>query len=65
MLQAEDYKAVNPLSQLPALTDGNVTIFESGAIVEFLLARYGKCYNSLLDKSCVSHRICHIYFFIK
>ena len=36
------YLGVHPIGRVPALEDGDVTIFESGAIVEYLLARHGK-----------------------
>ena len=34
-------KAVHPLGKLPVVLDGGLTIAESGAIVEYLLSRYG------------------------
>lgn len=40
-MRAEDYLKVHPMGRVPALDDGEVTIFESGAIVEYVLARYG------------------------
>ncbi|MCB1340028.1 MAG: glutathione S-transferase family protein [Pseudooceanicola sp.] len=41
-MRAPDYLAVNPMGRVPTLVDGEVTISESGAIVEYLLARHGK-----------------------
>lgn len=41
-MRAPDYLAVNPMGRVPTLVDGDVTISESGAIVEYLLARHGK-----------------------
>lgn len=40
---AEDseFLAINPAGFIPALVDGNVTMVESIAIMEYLLARYG------------------------
>ena len=35
------YLAVHPMGRVPALEDGDVRIFESGAIVEYVLARHG------------------------
>ena len=35
------YLAVHPLGRVPALDDGDVTLFESGAILQYLLVRYG------------------------
>lgn len=40
-MRAPEYRAVHPLSRVPALQDGDVRLFESGAIVQYLLARYG------------------------
>lgn len=34
--------AVSPLGKAPVIQDGSVTIAESGAIIEYLLQRYGK-----------------------
>ena len=38
--------AVHPLSKSPVITDGNVKIAESGAIVDYLIRRYGKGNNN-------------------
>jgi len=40
-MRAPAYLAIHPLGRVPALTDGDVTIYESGAIVEYVLVRYG------------------------
>ena len=40
-MRAPDYLAVHPMGRVPTLCDGDVTIFESGAIVQYLLARHG------------------------
>lgn len=40
-LRSDAYLKINPLARVPALTDGDVSLFESGAIVQYLLARYG------------------------
>jgi glutathione S-transferase len=37
-----EWRALNPVGKVPVLTDGDLTIFESGAMVEYLLARYGQ-----------------------
>lgn len=39
-MRAPDYLKVHPMGRVPALQDGDVTIFESGAIVEYVLARH-------------------------
>lgn len=35
------YRKIHPMARVPSLEDGDVSIFESGAIVQYLLARYG------------------------
>src|SRR5262249_59643946 len=35
-------RAVHPLGKSPVITDGDVTVAESGAIVEYLVDRYGQ-----------------------
>ena len=35
------YLAIHPAGRVPALEDDGVTLFESGAIIQYLLARYG------------------------
>lgn len=35
------YKALHPLGTAPVITDGGLTLGESGAIVEYILGRYG------------------------
>lgn len=41
-MRAPDYLAVHPMGRVPALRDGDATLYESGAIVQYLLARYGE-----------------------
>jgi glutathione S-transferase len=41
MLAPPELKAVHPLGKSPVITDGGSTIAESGAIVEYLVERYG------------------------
>jgi glutathione S-transferase len=36
------FKAMNPNSLVPVIKDGNITMFESNAIVRYLAARYGE-----------------------
>ena len=38
---APEYLKVHPMGRVPALQDGDVTLFESGAIVQYVLAKYG------------------------
>ncbi len=39
-LKSDDHRARHPLGRIPVLDDGNVRIFESGAIAEYLLERH-------------------------
>ena len=41
MLAPASLRAMHPLGKSPVLTDGEVTLAESGAIVEYLIGRYG------------------------
>ncbi len=40
-MRAPEYLEVHPLGRVPVLEDGDIRIFESGAIVEYVLAKYG------------------------
>ena len=40
-MRAPAYLKVHPMGRVPTLIDGDLTIFESGAIVQYVLARYG------------------------
>lgn len=40
-LKSPEYLKVNPLGKVPAIQDGDLTMFESGAILEYLLEKYG------------------------
>lgn len=41
MLAPASLRAVHPLGKSPVITDGDLTIAESGAIVDYLINRYG------------------------
>jgi glutathione S-transferase len=40
-LKSDEHRKRHPLGRVPVLDDGDVSIFESGAIVEYIMARYG------------------------
>jgi glutathione S-transferase len=42
MLAPPEYKALHPIGAAPVITDGNLVLAESGAIVDYIMARYGK-----------------------
>jgi glutathione S-transferase len=37
-----EWRAISPTGKLPALTDGELTMFESSAMVDYILDRYGE-----------------------
>jgi len=37
-----EWRAISPAGKLPVLTDGELTMFESGAMVDYILDRYGE-----------------------
>lgn len=41
-LAPPDYKALHPIGAAPVITDGEVVLAESGAIVEYIVAKHGK-----------------------
>jgi glutathione S-transferase len=42
MLAPADYKALHPIGAAPVITDGDVVLAESGAVVEYITAKYGQ-----------------------
>jgi glutathione S-transferase len=40
-MRAPEYRSKHPLGRVPTLEDGDITLFESGAIIQYLLAKYG------------------------
>src|ERR1700760_276520 len=42
MLAPPDYKALHPSGSAPVITDGDVVLAESGAIIDYIVAKYGK-----------------------
>ena len=41
VLAPAEYKALHPIGAAPVITDGEVVLAESGAIVEYIIAKYG------------------------
>ena len=41
MLAPPDYKALHPIGAAPVITDGDLVLAESGAIVDYIMARHG------------------------
>lgn len=39
-MRGPDYLKVHPMGRVPALADGDTVVFESGAIVQYVLAKY-------------------------
>jgi len=42
MLAPPELRAVHPLGKSPVISDGEHTLAESGAIIEYLAGKYGK-----------------------
>jgi len=60
MLAPPELRAVHPLGKSPVISDGEVTMAESGAIVEYLASRYGK--GSLVPKENTAEHLRYIYW---
>ena len=41
LLAPPDYKALHPMEAAPVVTDGNLVLAESGAIVQYIIVKYG------------------------
>ena len=41
-MRSSEYLKVHPMGRVPVLEDGDTKIFESGAIVQYVLAKYGE-----------------------
>jgi glutathione S-transferase len=41
VLAPPDYKALHPIGAAPVITDGSLVLAESGAVVEYIIAKYG------------------------
>lgn len=60
MLAPKSLLNVHPLGKSPVITDGNLTIAESGAIIEYVVDRYGN--GSLVPASGTPERLRYTYW---
>ena len=60
MLAPESLRAVHPLGKSPVITDGALTLAESGAIIEYLVDRYGD--GRLAPPTGTPERLRYIYW---
>ncbi len=60
MLAPKSLKAVHPLGKSPVITDGDATIAESGAIIEYLIEKYGN--GRLIPKPGTPERLRYTYW---
>ncbi|MGH7894803.1 MAG: glutathione S-transferase [Candidatus Binatia bacterium] len=60
MLAPPSLRAVHPLGKSPVITDGELTIAESGAIVEYLAGRYGD--GRLVPPAGTAERLRYTYW---
>jgi glutathione S-transferase len=60
MLAPPELLAVHPLGKSPVIVDGQVTVAESGAIVEYLIERYGA--GRLIPAAGTPQRLRYIYW---
>ena len=60
MLAPASLRAIHPLGKSPVITDGELTIAESGAIIEYLAGRYGD--GRLIPAADTSARLHYTYW---
>jgi glutathione S-transferase len=60
MLAPPELRAVHPLGKSPVISDGELTLAESGAIVEYLASRYGN--GVLIPKAGTPEHLRYVYW---
>src|SRR6187549_640035 len=60
MLAPPELRKIHPLGKSPVITDGDLTLAESGAIIEYLVGRYG--HGALVPSPGTPARIRYTYW---
>jgi glutathione S-transferase len=60
MLAPPELRAVHPLGKSPVITDGDITVAETGAIVEYLIETYGD--GKLIPKAGTAEKRDYTYW---
>ena len=60
LLAPAELRAVHPLGKSPVISDGDVTIAESGAIIEYLTGRFGR--GKLVPAADTAQRLRYTYW---
>src|SRR5579875_1638154 len=60
MLAPPELRAIHPLGKSPVITDGDTVVAESGAIVEYLVGKYGAA--KLAPPPDTPERLLYTYF---
>jgi len=60
MLAPPELRAVHPLGKSPVISDGGLTMAESGAIIEYLVSRYGA--ERLIPREGTPERLRYTYW---
>ena len=60
MLAPPELRAIHPLGKSPVITDGDVCVAESGAIIEYLIDRYGQ--GRLIPAPSTPQRLRYTYW---
>ena len=54
---SNEWRAISPAGKVPAMIDGDLRMFESGAIVDYILERYGEGRLQPEDLEARAHRV--------